>query len=198
VKRTFDLIAAAVGLIVLAPVMLLIALLVLASMGPPILFRQRRPGLHGKPFRLVKFRTMRDLVGADGQLLPDADRLTRIGRFLRATSLDEVPELWNVVRGDMSLVGPRPLLMEYLPLYTPEQARRHEVRPGITGWVQVSGRNAIGWDDKFALDIWYVDHHDFLLDLQILAATLGHVVRREGITQPGHATVEPFRGSPVT
>ncbi len=194
-KRAFDFIVALFGLAVLSPVMLVIALLLRTSVGSPVLFRQQRPGLRGVPFRLVKFRTMRDLVGAHGQPLPDVERLTRLGRFLRATSLDELPELWNVLRGEMSLVGPRPLLMEYLPLYTPKQARRHEVRPGITGWVQVSGRNAIRWDDKFALDVWYVDHHSFWLDLRILAMTIVRVVRCEGISQEGHATVQPFRGS---
>lgn len=194
-KRTFDFIAALLGLAVVSPVMLVIAVLLRTSVGSPVLFRQQRPGLRGVPFRLVKFRTMRDLVGADGQPLPDAERLTRLGRFLRAMSLDELPEVWNVLRGEMSLVGPRPLLMEYLPLYTPQQARRHEVRPGITGWAQISGRNAISWDDKFALDVWYVDHHNFWLDLQILVMTIVRVARREGIFQEGQATAERFRGS---
>lgn len=194
-KRTFDFIVALLGLAVLSPVMLVIAVILRASVGSPVLFRQQRPGLGGVPFRLVKFRTMRDSVGADGLPLADADRLTRLGRFLRATSLDELPELWNVLRGEMSLVGPRPLLMEYLPLYTLQQARRHDVRPGITGWAQISGRNAISWDDKFALDVWYVDHHSFALDLRILGMTVVRVLRREGISQEGHATAQPFRGS---
>jgi sugar transferase EpsL len=198
VKRTFDFIMALFGLAVLSPVMLLIAVLLRLSVGSPVLFRQRRPGLRGVPFRLVKFRTMRDLVGAHGQPLPDAERLTRLGRFLRITSLDELPEFWNVLRGEMSLVGPRPLLMEYLPLYTPQQARRHEVRPGITGSAQISGRNAMSWDDKFALDVWYVDHHSFWLDLRILAMTVVRVLRRKGISQEGHATVQPFQGSAGT
>lgn len=197
-KRTFDFIVALFGVAVLSPVMLVIAVLLRTFVGSPVLFRQQRPGFCGVPFRLVKFRTMRDLVDAHGQPLSDAERLTRLGRLLRTTSLDELPELWNVLRGEMSLVGPRPLLMEYLPLYTPQQARRHEVRPGITGWGQISGRNAIGWDDKFALDVWYVDHHSFLLDLRILAMTIVRVVRREGVSQEGHATVQPFRGSAGT
>jgi lipopolysaccharide/colanic/teichoic acid biosynthesis glycosyltransferase len=196
VKRALDLVAAAVGLVLLSPVLLLTALAVRASVGSPVLFRQVRPGLHGRPFRLVKFRTMRDNVDAAGQPLPDAQRITPVGSFLRRASLDELPELWNVLRGEMSLVGPRPLLMEYLSLYTPQQARRHEVRPGITGLAQISGRNAMGWDDKFALDVWYVDHHNFWLDLRILALTIIRVARREGISQEGHATIEPFRGSP--
>ena len=189
---------ALLGLIVLSPLMLGIAVLVRTFVGSPVLFRQQRPGLHGVPFQLVKFRTMRDLVDAHGTPLPDAERLTRFGRFLRATSLDELPELWNVLRGVMSLVGPRPLLMEYLPLYTPRQARRHEVLPGVTGLVQVSGRNALGWDEKFELDVWYVDNHSFWLDLRILALTIVRVVRRDGISRYGHATVPPFRGSAGT
>lgn len=197
-KRAFDCIAALLGFAVLLPVMIAIALMVRLSVGSPVLFRQQRPGLNGKPFRLVKFRTMRNVVGAHGQPLSDAERLTRLGRFLRATSLDELPELWNVLRGEMSLVGPRPLLMEYLSLYTPVQARRHEVRPGITGWAQISGRNAISWDDRLALDVWYVDHYNFWLDLKILAMTLIRVIRREGISQEGHATVQRFRGSAGT
>jgi lipopolysaccharide/colanic/teichoic acid biosynthesis glycosyltransferase len=163
-------------------------------LGAPVFFRQQRPGLHGRPFTILKFRTMRDAVDAGGSPLPDAERLTRLGKFLRSTSLDELPELLNVLGGDMSLVGPRPLLMQYLERYTPEQARRHEVRPGITGWAQVNGRNAITWERKFELDVWYVDHRSFLLDLRILARTLAGVVRREGITQPGSATAEEFRG----
>ena len=161
----------------------------------PVFFTQMRPGLQGKPFLMVKFRTMTDARGPDGALLPDADRLTPFGRFLRATSLDELPELWNVLKGDMSLVGPRPLLMEYLPLYSPGQARRHEVRPGITGWAQVNGRNAIGWEDKFTLDVWYVDHRSLWLDIKILWLTVKKVLVREGISADGEATMGRFTGS---
>lgn len=185
---------ALLGLVVLSPLLVVLAALVRATLGSPVLFRQERPGLCGVPFTLLKLRTMREPRGPDGALRSDADRLTRLGRFFRATSLDELPELWNVLRGDMSLVGPRPLLMQYLPLYTPEQARRHDVRPGITGLAQISGRNAISWDDKFASDVWYVDHNTFWLDLRILAMTIVRVIRREGISQEGHATVQPFRG----
>jgi lipopolysaccharide/colanic/teichoic acid biosynthesis glycosyltransferase len=166
-----------------------------SKLGAPVFFRQQRPGLHGKPFMMVKFRTMTDAHDAAGNLLPDADRLPAFGRFLRSSSLDELPELWNVVRGDMSLVGPRPLLMRYLPLYTPEQARRHAVRPGVTGWAQVNGRNAISWEQKFALDVWYVDHLTLWLDLRILGMTVGKIFKREGISQAGQATMEEFRGS---
>ena len=165
-------------------------------MGPPVLFRQLRPGREGRPFELTKFRTMTDQRGPDGALLPDAQRLTALGRFLRRTSIDELPELVNVVRGDMSLVGPRPLLMEYLPRYSPEQARRHEVRPGVTGWTQVNGRNALTWEEKFALDVWYVDHRSTRLDLEILGRTVSQVLGGQGVSAPGHATMEPFRGSP--
>jgi lipopolysaccharide/colanic/teichoic acid biosynthesis glycosyltransferase len=185
-----------VGLILLAPVFLGVAAAVRLSLGSPVLFRQTRPGLGGKPFEMLKFRTMRDAHDARGNPLPDAERLTPLGRFLRATSLDELPELVNVLRGEMSLVGPRPLLMEYLPLYTPEQARRHEVRPGITGWAQVNGRNALSWEEKFRLDVWYVDHRSFWLDLRILARTVAKVFAREGISQEGQATMERFRGRP--
>lgn len=196
IKRLFDLAAASVGLVVLAPVLGGIGLAVRVSLGRPILFRQVRPGLGGRPFTMLKFRTMRDAVGPDGSPLPDSERLTRIGRFLRSTSVDELPELWNVLKGEMSLVGPRPLLMEYLPLYTPEQARRHEVRPGITGWAQVNGRNALSWDEKFRLDVWYVDNRTFWLDLKILWLTVKKVFVREGINQPGQATAQKFRGTP--
>jgi sugar transferase EpsL len=158
------------------------------------LFRQRRPGLHGQIFTIIKFRTMTDVRDAQGNLLSDAERLTRFGRFLRSTSLDELPELWNVLRGDMSLVGPRPLLMQYLPRYTPEQARRHEVRPGVTGWAQVNGRNALSWEQKFALDVWYVDHVSLRLDAKIIALTVWKILQREGISQPGQATMEEFQG----
>jgi lipopolysaccharide/colanic/teichoic acid biosynthesis glycosyltransferase len=165
------------------------------KLGSPVFFRQTRPGLHGRPFEMVKFRTMTDARGDDGNLLSDAERLTAFGRFLRASSLDELPELWNVLKGDMSLVGPRPLLMEYLPLYSPEQARRHEVRPGITGWAQVNGRNALSWDDKFKLDVWYVDHRSLWLDVKILWLTVKKVLVREGISAAGEATMSKFTGS---
>jgi len=195
VKRLCDVVIAFLGLVVGAPVFLIVAAAVAVDLGTPVLFRQRRPGLGGRPFILVKFRTMRDAVDANGHPRPDAERLTRFGRFLRSSSLDELPELWNVLRGEMSLVGPRPLLMEYLPLYSPEQARRHEVRPGVTGWAQVNGRNALGWAERFALDVWYVDHRSFWLDLKICWLTVLRVVRREGISQAGQATMEPFRGT---
>jgi len=194
-KRLLDLTAAVLGLLALALPLLALTLLVRRKLGRPAFFRQTRPGLHGRPFQMVKFRTMTDARGADGALLPDADRLTPFGRFLRSTSLDELPELWNVLRGDMSLVGPRPLLMEYLPLYTPEQARRHAVRPGITGWAQVNGRNALSWEEKFALDVWYVDHQSLWLDIRILWMTAVKVLRRQDISAPGEATVEYFKGN---
>ena len=196
-KRLLDAAIAAAGILMLAPVLLATGLAVRLLLGSPVLFRQLRPGLHGRPFAMLKFRTMRDAVNPRGEPLPDAERLTRFGRLLRATSLDELPELWNVLRGEMSLVGPRPLLMEYLPLYTPEQARRHEVRPGITGWAQVNGRNAISWEDKFRLDVWYVDHRSLWLDLKILFLTLKKVFVREGISQEDHVTADKFRGSGV-
>ena len=195
VKRVFDLVAASLALLMLALPLLALAWLIRRKLGSPVLFRQVRPGLHGKPFTMVKFRTMTDERGPDGALLPDVQRLTPFGRFLRASSLDELPELWNVLKGDMSLVGPRPLLMEYLPLYTPEQARRHEVRPGITGWAQVNGRNAISWADKFALDVWYVDHRSLWLDVQILWRTVRKVLVRDGISAAGEATMSKFTGS---
>lgn len=194
-KRGFDLLASALALLLLAPVLAVLALLVRRKLGTPVLFRQQRPGLHGRPFMMQKFRTMTDARGASGELLPDAVRLTPFGRWLRATSLDELPELWNVLKGDMSLVGPRPLLMEYLPLYSPHQARRHEVRPGITGWAQVNGRNALGWEAKFDLDVWYVEHASLWLDLRILALTVWRVLRPQGINAPGSATAEKFTGS---
>lgn len=193
-KRAIDLSLAVPALIVAAPILLLTALLVLVGVGRPILFMQPRPGFRGRPFTLVKFRTMRDARDAGGDVLPDAMRLTPVGAALRRWSLDELPELWNVLRGDMSLVGPRPLLMEYLPLYSAEQARRHEVRPGITGWAQVNGRNAQTWEDRLAMDVWYVDHHNLALDLRILLMTAVKVLRREGISQPGMATMERFKG----
>jgi len=191
-KRVFDVVVSATALVVLAPVMGLIALAVWRTMGRPVLFRQARPGLHGKPFVMYKFRTMRDLRDAEGNLLPDEARLTPFGRWLRATSLDELPELVNVLRGEMSLVGPRPLLMEYLERYTPEQARRHEVKPGITGWAQIHGRNNLSWDERFKLDVWYVDNWSLWLDVKILWRTLWMVLRREGISAQGHATMPRF------
>lgn len=193
-KRLFDFVGAATGLIILSPLIAAVALLISLSMGRPIFFRQRRPGLHGRAFGLLKFRTMTAASSPDGRLLPDGERLTRTGRFLRSTSLDELPGLWNVLTGEMSLVGPRPLLMVYLDRYTPQQARRHEVKPGITGWAQVNGRNAIGWDEKFALDIWYVDHHSLWLDIRILAATVMRVIRREGVNSAEAATMPEFLG----
>ena len=195
VKRLLDVTLSLLGLLLLSPVLLAVGTLVWASMGTPILYRQRRPGLRGKPFVLYKFRTMLDLRNPDGTLLPDEQRLTRIGRFLRSTSLDELPELFNVLKGDMSLVGPRPLLMEYLDRYTPEQARRHEIKPGITGWAQVNGRNNLSWEDRFRLDVWYVDHWTLWLDLKILWMTLLKVARREGISHDGCATMPEFRGT---
>jgi lipopolysaccharide/colanic/teichoic acid biosynthesis glycosyltransferase len=194
-KRIVDVLLSSLGLLILFPLMLAIALVILVMMGWPVLFVQPRPGLGGQAFNLVKFRTMRTAGAADGSPLPDAVRLTRVGAFLRSTSLDELPELWNVLRGEMSLVGPRPLLVDYLPLYSPEQARRHEVRPGITGWAQVRGRNAITWEQRFELDVWYVEHHTLRLDLEILLCTIGSVLRREGITAVGEATMPRFRGN---
>ena len=194
-KRLFDVILAFFGLLALAVPLLALAWLIRRKLVSPVLFKQVRPGLHGRPFTMVKFRTMTDERGPNGALLPDAQRLKPFGRFLRATSLDELPELWNVLKGEMSLVGPRPLLMEYLPLYTPEQARRHEVRPGITGWAQVNGRNAICWEDKFALDVWYVDHQSGWLDIKILWLTVSKVLRRDGISTAGEATMTRFKGS---
>ena len=192
-KRVFDIVVSAVALLALFPIMLLVAVAVLAKLGTPVLFRQQRPGVGGRPFELIKFRSMHDSIGPNGVLAPDFERLTSFGRFLRSTSLDELPELWNVLRGDMSLVGPRPLLMEYLPTYTPEQARRHNVRPGITGWAQVNGRNAISWEEKFKLDVWYVDHQSFMLDIKILLLTLLRVAKCDGINAKGSSTVEKFR-----
>jgi len=196
-KRLFDLLASAIGLMILAVPLALLGWQVRRKLGSPVLFAQVRPGLHGEPFRMVKFRTMTDAREASGDLLPDAQRLTSFGRFLRATSLDELPELWNVLKGDMSLVGPRPLLMQYMPLYSPEQARRHEVRPGVTGWAQVNGRNAISWEDKFKLDVWYVDNQSLWLDIKILWLTVKKVLVRDGISGAGEATMSAFTGSPV-
>lgn len=194
-KRVLDLIIALTALILLLPLMLVLALLVLLVLGRPVLFRQERPGLHGKPFTIYKFRTMRNHQSGETDPASDAQRMTRFGRFLRSTSLDELPELWNVVKGDMSLIGPRPLLMEYLPLYSPEQARRQEVRPGITGWAQVKGRNTLSWDRKFELDVWYVDNRTLWLDLKILGLTAIKVLARDGIAQEGEATMKKFSGN---
>lgn len=194
-KRTLDLVVAVTALALLWPLMLAIAGLVRLLLGSPVLFRQQRPGLHGEIFTILKFRTMTDARAADGTLLPDGERLTRIGRLLRASSLDELPELLNVICGDMSLVGPRPLLTAYLSRYSPEQMRRHEVRPGITGLAQISGRNGLNWDEKFALDVAYVDSVSLALDVRIIARTLERVLRRDGISQPGQATAEEFMGS---
>ncbi len=187
--------AAGSALLVLSPVLLGVAYMVRKNLGSPVLFRQVRPGMHGKPFEMIKFRTMLDAVDAQGNVLPDDVRLTPFGRFLRSTSLDELPELWNVLKGDMSLVGPRPLLMEYLPLYSTEQARRHEARPGVTGWAQVNGRNAISWDDKFKLDVWYVDNQSLWLDIKIIFLTIKKVLVRDGISAEGEATMSKFTGS---
>lgn len=195
-KRLLDLIIVIPALIMLAPVMAVIALLVRIKLGRGVIFRQRRPGLHGRPFMMLKFRTMTDARDAQGRLLPDEQRLTPFGRFLRSTSLDELPELFCVLRGEMSLVGPRPLLIQYLERYTPEQRRRHEVLPGITGLAQINGRNALSWEEKFAYDVQYVDQLSLWLDLKILALTLWKVMKREGISQPGHATAEEFMGTP--
>lgn len=194
-KRVFDIAVCSVALLILLLPLLILAWLISRNLGGPIFFRQIRPGLHGSPFEIVKFRTMTSERGPDEQLLPDSGRLTPFGKFLRTTSLDELPELWNVLRGDMSLVGPRPLLMEYLPLYTPKQARRHAVRPGITGWAQVNGRNAISWEDKFKLDVWYVENQSLWLDLKILWLTVKKVLLRDGISAEGEATMPKFRGS---
>ncbi|MEZ5924028.1 MAG: sugar transferase [Hyphomicrobiaceae bacterium] len=194
-KRVLDLLVVFASLPLMLPVLVVLFVLVRTKLGAPALFRQVRPGRGGRPFTLVKFRSMTDARDAKGALLPDAERLTRFGRLLRASSLDELPELWNVLRGEMSLVGPRPLLMSYIPLYSPAQARRHEVLPGITGWSQVKGRNALSWEEKFALDVWYVDHWSLALDLQILGLTVARVLRREGVSAEGHATMPPFMGS---
>ena len=194
-KRIVDLTLTVPTCVVLLPILAALALLVRWRLGSPVLFRQQRPGLHGRPFMMYKFRTMTNATDADGRLLPDSERLTRFGKLLRSTSLDELPELWNVLKGDMSLVGPRPLLMQYLDRYTPEQMRRHDVKPGITGWAQIHGRNAISWEEKFALDVWYVDHQSFWLDVKILARTIWKVVYREGISQQGEATMQEFQGT---
>jgi sugar transferase EpsL len=195
IKCVFDFLLVIPGLVLILPFLLFVTLLVRTKLGAPVFFRQVRPGLHGKPFTVHKFRTMTDERDSRGQLLPDEQRLTRFGKFLRSTSLDEFPALINVLKGEMSLVGPRPLLMEYLDRYSPEQARRHEVRPGITGWAQVNGRNAISWEEKFKLDVWYVDNQSLLLDLKILWMTFVKVFKREGISQEGQATMSKFMGS---
>lgn len=197
VKRAVDRTAAAVGLVALSPVIAATAVVVAKTMGRPILFKQTRPGLHGKPFDIYKVRTMRDAVDAKGRPLPDAERLTSVGKFLRKTSLDELPQLWNVLKGDLSLVGPRPLLMEYLPRYSKEQARRHDVLPGITGWAQVNGRNATEWEERFALDVWYVDNWSPWLDAKILLMTVKSVLFQTGISKKGEATMPAFMGSPA-
>ena len=197
-KRAIDRTLAGALLVTLSPVMAATALAIRVSMGSPVLFRQQRPGLRGRPFELVKFRTMTDARDASGAPLPDGRRLTRVGQLIRSTSLDELPQLWNVVRGEMSLVGPRPLLMEYLSRYTSEQARRHDVLPGITGWTQINGRNALQWEAKFALDVWYVDHWSLWLDAKILALTAARLLDRSGISQEGHATMPVFMGTAAT
>ncbi|MCS0047966.1 sugar transferase [Vibrio antiquarius] len=193
-KRLFDFCASLFGLILLSPIIALVAWKIRKNLGSPVLFRQTRPGLNGKPFEMVKFRTMKDAVDAQGNPLPDSERMTPFGDKLRNSSLDELPELWNVLKGEMSLVGPRPLLMQYLPLYSKEQARRHEVRPGVTGWAQINGRNAISWEDKFKLDVWYVDNRNLWLDIKILFLTVKKVFVKEGISADGHVTIEPFTG----
>ena len=194
-KRLFDLLITILGLLLLSPILLLLSCLVLIYHGWPVIFSQTRPGFRGRPFTIYKFRTMTNRRDEQGNLLPDAERLTRFGRFLRSTSLDELPELFNILQGEMSLVGPRPLLMQYLTRYTPEQARRHDVHPGITGWAQVNGRNALTWEDKFRLDVWYVDHWSLALDIKIMLLTAWKVVKREGISQEGQATAAEFMGS---
>ncbi|AOW83788.1 sugar transferase [Vibrio mimicus] len=193
-KRTFDFLLAAIFLLLFFPIILFIAWKIRKNLGSPVLFRQTRPGLNGKPFEMIKFRTMKDALGANGNPLPDSERMTPFGNKLRNSSLDELPELWNVLKGEMSLVGPRPLLMQYLPLYSKEQARRHEVRPGVTGWAQINGRNAISWEEKFKLDVWYVDNRSFWLDLRILLLTVKKVFVKEGISADGHVTIAPFTG----
>lgn len=194
-KRVFDICVSFCGLLFLLPIMVVVSVLIRFKLGSPILFTQNRPGLNGRVFKMMKFRTMLDAKDKQGNLLPDNQRMTKFGAFLRSTSLDELPGLFNVLKGDMSLVGPRPLLVQYLPLYSAEQARRHHVRPGITGWAQVNGRNAISWEDKFKLDVWYVDNQSFWLDIKILLLTVKKVFVREGISADGHVTIEPFKGS---
>jgi lipopolysaccharide/colanic/teichoic acid biosynthesis glycosyltransferase len=194
IKRLIDISGACIGLILFAPMIFIIGILIRFTMGSPVIFSQVRPGLHGRPFKMYKFRTMNEARDREGNLLPDEQRLTALGNFLRSTSLDELPELWNVLKGEMSLVGPRPLLMEYLDLYTPEQARRHEVKPGVTGWAQINGRNSLSWEEKFKMDVWYVDHWNILLDFKIIFMTFLKVVKRDGISAQGHATMPKFMG----
>lgn len=194
-KRIFDIVASATALIILSPVMAVVAWQISRKMGSPVLFRQVRPGRGGKPFEMVKFRTMKDAIDAGGNSLPDSERLTPFGQFLRSSSLDELPELWNVLKGDMSLIGPRPLLMDYLTLYSSEQYRRHEARPGVTGWAQVNGRNSLSWDEKFKLDVWYVDNQSLWLDIKILFLTVKKVLVRDGISAEGEATMARFEGN---
>jgi lipopolysaccharide/colanic/teichoic acid biosynthesis glycosyltransferase len=194
-KRLFDIVVSACGLLLLSPLIAFIAFQVRRKLGSPVLFRQLRPGLHGQPFEMIKFRTMRNATDAAGNALPDQERMTPFGSALRSSSLDELPELWNVLRGDMSLIGPRPLLMEYLPLYSAEQSRRHDARPGITGWAQVNGRNTLSWQEKFELDVWYVDNQSFWLDMKILLITVIKVATRDGITADGHVTTSLFKGN---
>lgn len=193
-KRFFDVLVSLTAFIVLSPIIALVAWKIRKNLGSPVLFRQTRPGLNGQPFEMIKFRTMKDALDANGNPLPDSERMTPFGDKLRNSSLDELPELWNVLKGEMSLVGPRPLLMQYLPLYSKEQARRHEVRPGVTGWAQINGRNAISWEEKFKLDVWYVDNRSFWLDLRILLLTVKKVFVKEGISADGHVTIAPFTG----
>ncbi len=195
IKRCFDIFASFWGLLLLAPVIIIVAWQIRRKLGAPVLFRQTRPGLNGKPFEMIKFRTMRDALDTAGNPLPDSERMTPFGSFLRSSSLDELPELWNVLKGDMSLVGPRPLLMEYLPLYSPAQYRRHDVRPGVTGWAQINGRNALSWDEKFKLDVWYVDNQSLWLDLKIIFLTIRKVIVRDGISAAGEVTMSRFEGS---
>ncbi|MCD9547940.1 sugar transferase [Photobacterium carnosum] len=195
IKRLFDIIASSLALILLSPVIAITAYFIHKKLGSPVLFRQVRPGLKGKPFEMIKFRTMKDAVDKNGQSLPDSERLTSFGMKLRSTSLDELPGLWNVLTGDMSLVGPRPLLMQYLPLYNQDQNRRHDVRPGVTGWAQINGRNAIGWNEKFKFDVWYVDNQSLWLDIKILLLTIKKVFIKEGISANDHVTIEPFKGN---
>lgn len=194
-KRLFDITLSFIGLLVLSPVILVVYFLIRKKLGTPVFFKQLRPGLNGKSFEMIKFRTMRDALDSDGNPLPDSERMTSFGSFLRASSLDELPELWNVLKGDMSLVGPRPLLMQYLPLYTNEQKRRHDVRPGVTGWAQINGRNSLSWEEKFKLDVWYVDNRTLWLDIRILFLTVKKVLIKEGISQENNATMEAFTGS---
>lgn len=194
-KRLFDFLVSLVALILLSPIIALVAWKIRKNLGSPVLFRQTRPGLKGKPFEMLKFRTMRDAFDEQGNILPDSERMTPFGDKLRNSSLDELPELWNVLKGEMSLVGPRPLLIQYLPLYSKEQSRRHDVRPGVTGWAQINGRNAISWEEKFALDVWYVDNRTFWLDIKIVLMTVKKVLVKEGISADGHVTIEPFTGS---